>query len=54
MFVLHDKEDHGIVVAAVVLYVDDLLIISNEGLIKEIKDQMKKRFRMHGLGSVSF
>ena len=29
LFVLHDKEDHGIVVAAVVLYVDDLLIIAN-------------------------
>jgi hypothetical protein len=52
--VLHDKEDHGIVVAAVVLYVDDLLIIANEGLIGQIKDQMKKRFRMHDLGSVSF
>jgi len=51
LFVL---EDHGIVVAAVVLYVDDLLIIANEGLIGQIKDQMKKRFRMHDLGSVSF
>jgi hypothetical protein len=54
LFVLHDKEHHGIVVAAVVLYVDDLLIIANEGLIGQIKDQMKKRFRMHDLGSVSF
>jgi len=54
LFVLHDKEDHGIVVAAVILYVDDLLIIANEGLIGQIKDQMKKRFRMHDLGSVSF
>jgi len=51
---LHDKEDHGIVVAAVVLYVDDILIIANEGLIGQIEDQMKKRFRMHHLGSVSF
>jgi len=51
LFVL---EDHGIVVAAVVLYVDDLLIIANEGLIGQIKEQMKKRFRMHDLGSVSF
>ena len=47
-------EDQGTVVAAVVLYVDDLLIIANEGLIGQIKDQMKKRFRMHDLGSVSF
>jgi len=53
LFVLHNK-DQDIVVAAVVLYVDDLLIIANEGLIGQIKDQMKKRFRMHDLGSVSF
>jgi len=53
LFVLHDK-DQGIVVAAVVLYVDDLLIIANEALIGQIKDQMKKRFRMNDLGSVSF
>jgi hypothetical protein len=52
--VLHDKEDHVIAFAAVVLYVDDLLIIANEGLIGQIKDQMKKSFRMHDLGSVSF
>jgi len=51
LFVL---EDHGIVVAAVVLYVDYLLIIANEGLIGQIKDQIKKRFRMHDLGSISF
>jgi hypothetical protein len=42
------------IVAAAILYVDDLLIIANEGLIGQIKDQMKKRFRMHHLGSVSF
>jgi len=53
LFMLHDK-DQGIVVAAVVLYVDDLLIIANEGLIGQIKDQMKKRFRMHDLGSGCF
>jgi len=51
--VLHDK-DQDIVVAAVVLYVDNLLIIANEGLIGQIVNQMKKRFRMHHLGSVSF
>jgi len=50
LFVL---EDQGIVVAAVVLYVDDLLIIANEGLIGQINNQMKKRFWMHDLGSVS-
>jgi len=53
LFVLHDK-DQGIFVAAVVLYVDDLLIINNEGSIGQIKDRMKKRFRMHDLGTVSF
>jgi len=53
VFVLHNM-DQDIVVAAVVLYVDDHLIIANEGLIGQIKDQMKKRFRMHDLGSVSF
>jgi len=52
LLILHDK-DYDIV-AAVVLYVDDLLIIANKGLIGQMKDQMKKRFRMHNLGSVSF
>jgi len=47
-------EDQGTVVATVVLYVNDLLIIDNEGKIGPIRDQMKKRFRMHALGSVSF
>jgi hypothetical protein len=51
LFVL---EDHGIVNAAVILYVNDLLIIANEGLIGQIKNQMKKRFRMHDLRSVFF
>jgi hypothetical protein len=46
-------EDQGTVVAGVVLYVDDLLVIANKGLIGQINDQMKKRFRMHDLGSVS-
>jgi hypothetical protein len=35
LFVL---EDQGAVVAAVVLYIDDLVIIANEGLIGQIKD----------------
>jgi hypothetical protein len=52
LFVLHDK-NQDIVVAAVVLYVDVLLIIPIECLIEQIKDQMKQRFRMHDLGSVS-
>jgi len=52
LFVLHNKDQD--IVAAVVLYVDDLLIIANEGLIGQINDQMKKRFWMHDLGSVSF
>jgi len=52
LFVLHNNDQD--MVAAVVLYVDDLLIIANEGLIGQIKDQMKKRFRLHDLGSISF
>jgi len=54
LFVLHDKDDHRIFVAAVILYVDDFLVIANERLSGQIKDQMKNRFRMHDLGSVSF
>jgi hypothetical protein len=52
--VLNDKEDHGIVVAAVGLYVDDLHIIPNESLSGQIKYQMKRRFRTRALGNVSF
>jgi len=52
LFVLHNKDQD--IAAVVVLYVDDLLIIANEGLIGQIKDQMKMRFRMHDLWSVSF
>ena len=47
-------EDPGAVATTVILEVDDLLIIANEGFIGQIKYQMKKRFRMHDLGSVSF
>jgi hypothetical protein len=47
-------EDQGIVVAAVVMYIDDLLIIANEGSIGQMMRQMKKRFWMHVLRSVSF
>ena len=52
LFVLHNMNQD--IVATVVLYLDDLLIIANEGLIAQIKDHMKKRFRMHDLTSVSF
>jgi hypothetical protein len=53
LFMLHDTH-YSIVVAAVVLHIDDLLIIANESLIGQIKDQMKKRFPMDDHGSVSF
>jgi hypothetical protein len=46
-------EDEGTVVAAVVLYLDDLLIIAIKGLIGQIMDQITKRFQMHDHGSVS-
>jgi 2-hydroxychromene-2-carboxylate isomerase len=52
----HGNEDRGIVFAPVVPYLDDLLVIANEGLIGPIKNQinnMKNRFRMHDLGRVS-
>jgi hypothetical protein len=49
LFVLKDQLR---VHAAVVSYVNDLLILANESLICQIKDQMKKRFRIHDLGSV--
>jgi hypothetical protein len=54
LFLLCGKEDYGIVVAAVVLYVDDLLINANKGLIGQIKEQMKMMFQLHDLRSVSF
>jgi hypothetical protein len=53
VFVLYDKEDHGVGIATLVLYVNDVLIIGNNGMFGQIKDQMKTRFRMHYLGSVS-
>jgi len=46
-------EDRDKVISAVILYIDDLCITANEGLIKQIKDRMTKRFWMHNLGSVS-
>jgi hypothetical protein len=52
LFVLHNKDQ--VIVATVVLYVDDPLIIANDCLIGKIKDQMQKRFGMHDLGSVSY
>jgi hypothetical protein len=52
LFVLQNIDQD--IVAAVILYVEDLPIIANEGLIWQIKNQIKKRFRMHDLGSVAF
>jgi hypothetical protein len=46
-------EDQSTVVAAVVLYVDDLLIIANAGMIGKIKEKMQKRFQIHHLGCIS-
>jgi hypothetical protein len=48
------REDQGTAVTAVVLYVDDLMIIANDHLIGLIEDLMKKRFRIHDFGSFSF
>ena len=53
LFMLHVM-DKGTIVAGVVLYDNNLLLIANDGLIGQIKDQIKMRFRMHDLGSVSF
>jgi hypothetical protein len=46
-------EDQGPVVTAVFLYIDDLVLIAYVGLFGLIRDQMKMRFWMHDLGSVS-
>jgi hypothetical protein len=51
LLVLEDQDTVG---ATGVLDFDDLLIIANEGLIGQIKDRMKKMFRMQDLGSFSF
>jgi len=47
-------EHERTVIAAVMLYVDNLRIIANLGLRGQTKDQRKERFRIHDLGSVSF
>jgi hypothetical protein len=44
----------GIIVAAVVLDLDEPLLISNESLNGKINDQMKMRFWMHAVGRDSF
>jgi hypothetical protein len=51
--VLFVLEHQGPVLTADGLYVNDLLMIVNESLIGQIKDQMKKNFWIHDLGSVS-
>jgi len=52
LFMLYYQDQE--IVAAVDQCVDDVLIIANEGLIGQIKDQMKKKFQMYDLGSVFF
>jgi hypothetical protein len=47
-------EDQCAVVTAVVLYIDYLHIIAHVGWNGHIEYQMKKRFRIQDLGSVSF
>jgi len=46
-------EDQGIVIAAVIMYINDNVIIANNGLIAQMKDQMKARSPMHELWRVS-
>jgi len=52
LFFLNDK-DQGIVVTAVVVSVEDFLIIADHGSIGRIKDQINRQFRMHDLRSFS-
>jgi len=52
LFVLHDM-NQDLVVATVVVCVDDLLIIPNKGMIGQINNHMKMSFRIHDLGSAS-
>jgi hypothetical protein len=52
-FVPQDQ-DQASVIAPVIQYVEDLLIVTNECLIGLPRDQLKKRFRMHDEGSVFF
>jgi len=47
-------KDKGTVVAMGVLYVNDIFIIANEDLIRQINDLMTQMIRMHHLRSVSF
>jgi len=47
-------EDQGIVSVVVVWYVNDLLMITNEGLIGKINDPMKMSFWLQSPGSVLF
>jgi len=50
---LHHNTDQCVAIAAVILYVDDLVINADAGLFVQIMDHMRKRFWMHDLGSVS-
>jgi len=52
--ILGDKKDECTVIAAIVLYIDDLFILATTDLIVDIKKPMQARFQMHVLGTVSF
>ena len=47
-------ENEGTVVAALVINVDDLLIIDNKSKIGQIKDKMKNTLRIHGFSSICY
>jgi hypothetical protein len=47
------NKNPGLVIAAVVLFVDDLHLILDKGCIGQIEDQLKKSFGMQDLGRVS-
>lgn len=52
---LYVKRLNGFVVLIVVLYVDDLLIISlNNEFLGEFKNQMKKEFELIDLGQMTY
>jgi len=46
--------DQGMVVAAVILYINNHFVFANEGLSGQINTQVIKMFQIHDLGSVSF
>jgi len=46
--------DAGEIITTVIVHVDNLLMIANDGLIREVHELMKKGFQMRGLWNVSF